>query len=194
MMCILFCVLVCLQSFIGPTLSTGFQKELICEGKRQWKFKLIDSKVLTCMILQAEVGSKNFTMKTLKDDLVHGISFRNNTKVSFLPEKVFGKFPNLLMYDAQGCSISFVDKDNFEKLFKLTAVDLSHNLIDHIPKDLFADSSDIQIIDMSKWIILQVMKPSLLLHKPYYMKYFNCRKQQDNVDTSGLISKQKVSL
>lgn len=162
LMCILFCVLVCLQSFIAPTSSSGSQKELICEGKRQWKFKLIDSKVLTCMILQAEVGSKNYTLKTLKDDLVHGISFRNNTKALFLPEKVYGKFPNLLIYDAQGCSISFVDNINFEKLFKLTAVDLSHNMIDHIPKDLFSDSSDIQIIDMSKWIILQVLKSSYI--------------------------------
>lgn len=125
------------------------QNDLICDGKRQWKFKLIDSKLLTCMILQSEISNKNFTLKTLKDDLVVAISFRNNTKVEFLPDKVHEKFPNLLMYDAHRCSIRSVEKSNFEKLFKLTAVDLSHNLIEHIDKNIFDDSSSIQVINMS---------------------------------------------
>lgn len=130
---------------------TDSQNELICDGKRQWKFKLIESKILTCMIQHTETTSRNYTLKTLRDEFVHGISFRNNTKLEYLPTNVFEKFPNLWIYDAQGCSLKLVEKLNFHKLFNLTAVDLSYNLIDHIPKDLFEDSTSIHIINISTY-------------------------------------------
>lgn len=136
--------------FLGKSLcKTSQKREIICSGKRQWKFDLIDSKLFTCMVLQSEINGKIFVLKTIIDEQVHGIDFSNNSKVQFLPGRLQEKFPNLLVYDAQNCKVRSVDESNFEKLFKLTAVDLSNKFINHIPKDLFKDSVSVQVINLS---------------------------------------------
>lgn len=135
------------------------------------------------MVFRSEIDKKGFVFKTVKDEHVHGINFSNNSKVLFLPEDLHEKFPSLLMYEARNCKVRSLNKLNFEKLTKLTAVDLSYNFIAHIPKDLFEDSLGIHVINFSM-VYLYIKYLSSAIY--YNLLYF--REQQYHIDRSRRVS------
>lgn len=138
---------------ISCEVQSQLSKEISCARRHRWiNFKLLGNKFWTCRI-EEKIDSKGFEFSNedVLDELVHAISFSGNSEISYLPDKVYEKFPKILMFDAKNCKISTIEKSNFEKLFNLTAVDLSQNLISYVPLDVFEDSQNLQVINMSKF-------------------------------------------
>lgn len=75
---------------------------------------------------------------------------RATQRYSISPVPVHKKFPNILGYNAINCSVREVSREKFEKLNKLSAVNLSKNYIETIADDTFENLSKLQEIDLYK--------------------------------------------
>lgn len=79
------------------------------------------------------------------------ISFYGNSKISFLPQGVGGKLPNLLSYAATYCSVKAIFKDNFKGLSKLIYLGLNRNEIEKIPTNTFEDLKVLEKLELGKF-------------------------------------------
>lgn len=95
------------------------------------------------------ISSTNVTFAK-RDVAVNELYFANNEKIFYLPVLVYKKFPNLLRLNAINCSVREVRRENFERLNKLFAVNLSKNFIETIADDTFEHLSKLQEIDLCK--------------------------------------------
>lgn len=131
-------------------------EENICESiDRSWDF-ISNSTFLTCKVINLCCGdfySENIT----------AINFPRNVKISQLPNGIYLNFPNLQILDASKNSIEVIKEENFVKLIKLEAIDLSYNKIRKIPKTTFKYSPALRIIHLSKFIIFFVCTSILIL-------------------------------
>jgi len=143
---IIFCIAIIFE------LQVDANETVSCVKKQKWmNFKIFSgTRFLTCHI-QSRIASKGYEFSNLDqyNDQIQAISFSENQDISYLPDKIYEKYQKVLMFAASSCKIVSVEKSNFEKLFNLTAVDLSDNLLQHIPKDLFQDSQHLQLISFS---------------------------------------------
>lgn len=94
------------------------------------------------------IDSKGISV-SLEDTSVLGISFFNNTKISFLPVGLQNNFPHLELYFAPLCSIGTVSKENFRNLVKLRTVHLWNNQIKKIDSSTFDDLASLEHLDLS---------------------------------------------
>lgn len=84
-----------------------------------------------------------------RDESIQGLNFHLNQKIYYLPIHVHENLPNLIVYNAEGCSITTIVKANFEKLISLRVLSLNDNNIELISSDTFQDLNSIE------WIILR---------------------------------------
>jgi hypothetical protein len=84
------------------------------------------------------------------NDSVQGLRFYNNRKIQYLPVEVAKTFPNLLVYNAGGCSLKTLLKVNFEGLKKLKNLLLFSNQIEAIELEAFADLVDLEVLWLGK--------------------------------------------
>lgn len=123
--------------------------EVQCERKENESFHLVGS-VKTCfMQTVTAITSPGFSI-TPKDDTIEGLRIDGNKKIHFLPEKVAEKFPKLLAYFANRCSVTEISKSNFEVLVKLRILLLSFNQIEKIYSNTFEDLKSLEYIQLSK--------------------------------------------
>lgn len=126
-------------------------KEVSCESVigNVWSYSV--NTVKTCNMHTTSISEAGVTFSTL-DESVLGIFVNNNEAVSFLPEKVNEKFPNLLGYCVQRCSIKEISKKNFEQLTKLKILYLHDNQIEKIGSETFGDLKDLEQLFLRKII------------------------------------------
>lgn len=107
-------------------------KEVFCERYRD--FDLYE----TCyMDTNTIIDSDNFVVGDLKDEDVGAVISNRNKKIEYLPLQIYKQFPNLYLYLASECAIKQISKENFEKLNRLTVLNLAHNQIQKIRADTF---------------------------------------------------------
>lgn len=120
--------------------------EVACE--KYQNYKDFDFCVMTD---RTAINSTNFVIADLKDEEVEGISFAGNTKIEYLPYKVYLQLPNLVMYKAERCSIKQITKENFENLVRLKQIDISFNQIQKITANTFRGLHSLEEVDLSEF-------------------------------------------
>lgn len=109
------------------------------------------------------VDLKDLAVSNPRDDNVLGMYFSFNPKISFLPVRVYQKFPNLVNFHARQCSISEISKQNFERLNQLEGLYLSGNRIEKIASNAFADLGKIKKIELSIEYFSYLIAQSLIV-------------------------------
>jgi hypothetical protein len=98
------------------------------------------SEYKTCNVgSKVAINKPGFVFAGETDGTIEGLSINLNKNISFLPEKVFEKFPNLKEYRAFTLGLRVIGKVNFEKLSMLETLDLDYNFITTIQSDTFDD-------------------------------------------------------
>jgi Leucine rich repeat len=98
-----------------------------------------------------------------RDDSIEALHLDINKLVFYLPEKVDTNFKNLVIYEANGCSIKNISNQNFKGLIKLCALLLENNQIEKILSDTFKDLKELQYLWLSKKIFLNFCPTKLKL-------------------------------
>ena len=100
-----------------------------------------------------KIIKKNVRIAINRTDSVikNKIYFMKNNEIYFLPIGVHEKFPNLINYSAQSCSILSISKKNFEKLRKLVRVELDENFISSIRSNTFEFLENLAYVTLSRY-------------------------------------------
>jgi hypothetical protein len=118
--------------------------EIACESVRDGFWGGIVTELKICIIDEATTIEARDATFSASDEPVNSLNFSGNKKIRFLPILVADKYPDLLLYDASGCSLKEVTKQNFEGLSKLKALFLNKNEIEKINSDTFEDLLDLE--------------------------------------------------
>lgn len=123
-----------------------FSEEVACE-----KYQDSDNYDTCLMTNQTEISFTNFIIANLKDEEIEGIKFEGNKNIRFLPYKIYLQFPNLVIYNAERCSIKQISMQNFENLRSLKSIELRFNRIKKISGDTFKGLDNLRSVDLSKF-------------------------------------------
>jgi Leucine-rich repeat (LRR) protein len=127
-----------LETEILATTNEPKLSNILCEKIKTFNWTGDVGKVKTCFMTKTTLISKTGEMISIRrDSLIKVLDCSDNKKIQFLPENVGDRFPNLLHHRASNCNIIEVSKKNFQGLFKLRLLDLSHNQIEKIPSNTF---------------------------------------------------------
>lgn len=134
-----------LKSTVGSA-----SNEVSCEFIVDINFSYVGRHKTCIMEKRTQIDSPDFTISSPVNEKVCGLRLNLNKKISFLPVKVDEKFPNLVGYSAQFCSIRSIHKENFNNLGKLKSLWLNRNLITNVPSDSFDDLESLQYLGLCK--------------------------------------------
>lgn len=81
---------------------------------------------------------------------ITAISFTSDSKISYIPNQIYLTLPNLRIFNASKNVINEIIKSNFVKLNYLEVIDLSYNLLERIPKNVFDDSLALRMIHLGE--------------------------------------------
>jgi hypothetical protein len=125
--------LVAYQLILTTTQSTENTVECELVEEKRWEGSSV--RMMTCFMTdQASINSIGFTISTPRDENVKGLSFDTNRNIFYLPENVNATFPNLVIYNAQCCSLTSISYKNFAGLNKIMELYLDENLIQIVDK------------------------------------------------------------
>lgn len=96
-----------------------------------------------------EINSNDFLITSPRDETVKGFYAANNKNLRSLPKNL-GVFPNLIVLDAEACSITKISKESFEGLSKLILLLLRGNQIEEIEGDTFEHIPAVQLITLGE--------------------------------------------
>lgn len=113
-----------------------------------WSFGVVK----TCYVKTSTViDAKDFKISTPRDETVEALWLGENKNILYLPLGASERFPNLLGYSANFCSIKVVKKEHFQSLNKIKKIYLSANLIETIYFDTFKDLNSLEEIHLGKF-------------------------------------------
>jgi Leucine rich repeat len=135
-----------LFAFLIKSSSSASTKQVACEKVGL----LYDYGPKTCFLQQATINAQGYFIASENDLTMKNLEFYFNREIRFLPVKVHKKFPNLMMINANYCSIKLIAKENFEKLNKLERLYLSGNHIEEIVTNTFEDLTSLEYLYLSK--------------------------------------------
>lgn len=95
---------------------------------------------------QPEINGRETTISSPRDENIQALDFLDSERVLYLPIKVFEKFPKLVCYRAQYCSLKVLAKEHFENLRYLRGLWCTHSQIQTIKKDAFDDLDSIEYL------------------------------------------------
>lgn len=125
-------------------------KEVPCEIIFDYNWAYV-GELSTCDMRKTTViESPGVTISSNADSSVEALHFNYNRQVVFLPANTAQKFDSLIIFSAGDCSISSVDKANFEGLTKLKELYLHDNKIEIIESDYFEDLEALEVLWLSK--------------------------------------------
>jgi acid phosphatase class B len=122
--------------------------EVSCESINDFSWGYAGKHKTCDMDGTTKIDSLGFAIVSTKDETVAAIQFARNKKVFFLPEKANEKFPNLVLYSANECSIKAISKINFKGLKNLKSLYLYQNQIEKILSDTFEDLTSLKEIEL----------------------------------------------
>lgn len=103
-----------------------------------------------CLITDTPINTTNFFIAGLKDDTVRLLDLSRNRNIKFLPICVGYKFPNMVFYEAERCTIKEISKFNFQNLFHLRKLNLIGNMLATIQSDTFYDLVSLRTLLLGK--------------------------------------------
>lgn len=104
----------------------------------------------TC-IIDRPIDVDDMKIRNIYDTATHGLWFKKNDDVKYLPIELSKSFPKLKMLDANSCSIKKISKTNFKGLKELSGLFLDDNLIVAIHSDTFKDLTSLQWLSISEY-------------------------------------------
>jgi Leucine-rich repeat (LRR) protein len=125
-------------------------KDISCEEieSTEWDFPVLTVK--TCFMEESTaINEENFKISS-RDEIMGGLTYLDNKKVSHLPVQVTDSFPNLQAYSGESCSIKKVSKTNFARLSNLKFLYLGYNQIETIYSDTFEDLISLEELRLSR--------------------------------------------
>lgn len=117
------------------------ENEISCES-----FGVFGNK--SCILGETEINSAN-TVIAERDETVEAMWMHNNQKASYLPNKLAEKFPNIVLYQADRCSIKEISRDNFWGLNSLRELDLNDNQIESLKDGTFEGLLNLHFLRLS---------------------------------------------
>lgn len=127
----------------------ALSSKVSCEKVESLNWNYVGAQKTCYMDRVTKIDSPNFAIQDSQDDTIGGLRFYMNAKISFLPIKVFKSFPNIVIYNAEGCSIASTSHDNFEKLGKLKVLLLNDNEIEKLDAYIFDELVSLE------WLVLR---------------------------------------
>lgn len=105
----------------------------------------------TCDMKKIEMNEEDFTISPQTNETIGALNICwINKKAYFLPLKTHENFPELIVYRAQDCSITTIEKKHLEKLSKLKTLWLGGNNIEVLPPDVLDDLNALEYLQLSK--------------------------------------------
>ena len=129
---------------------TTFADEIQCEKVEDYNWEHIGLK-RTCLIEESHYTDFRKQISENQSDEISGLSFKDSHKLTNLPMKISKSFPILEGYNADGCNIKKLNKNNFVGLHKLRNLQLNFNPIEEIPDDVFQDLKNLEFLHLSKF-------------------------------------------
>jgi Leucine-rich repeat (LRR) protein len=132
-------LLVLVASVLSEENSTSIMK-LSCDSiKTHTYWSYVEFKNICSLGTKIAIKDAGAVFEDGKDETIEGLYFDENKKIVVLPEKVSEKFPNLIAYEANKCSVKNIAKIHFVNLPKLRRLNLDGNNIAIIASDTFDD-------------------------------------------------------
>lgn len=135
--------------FIFDVFQSIEAKQVACEtiGKYAWNNNIGTLK--TCL-MKKDTSIQEFNISISNfDAAVKGFTISSNLNILYLPIQVAEKFPNLLAYGANHCSVKEISGANFKGLNKLITLGLNGNQIEMIANDTFTDLVSLETLSIS---------------------------------------------
>lgn len=127
-------------------ITSAIDSQIFCEKIEPTSWRLIRSQNTCFMTSTTKINSPGLTISSAKDEDVTGLDFDKNKKVSYLPDKVYLNFPNLIGYSARECSIEIISRENFYGLVNVKVLSLNKNQIEKIHSDTFVDLISLEVL------------------------------------------------
>lgn len=157
-------ILLTLVITISP--AQALSSKVSCEKVESLNWNHVSAQRTCYMDRVTMIDSPTIAILDSHDDTIGGLRFYMNAKISFLPIKVFKSFPNIVVYNAEGCSIKSTSHENFEKLRRLKVLLLNDNEIEKLDAYIFDDLVSLE------WLVLR-KKMALIAYdailKPLYL-------------------------
>ena len=133
----------------------GYKSPVTCEEKYPWTHYGVYKGVQSCIMntQKTRIDSPFRTFSDAKDESIKGMDFNGNKYVYYLPIRTYEKFPNIVVYDASGCSLKAIKRENFEGLTKLESLDLRNNNLVRIQNDTFGDLKNLTYLSLGEPIL-----------------------------------------
>jgi Leucine-rich repeat (LRR) protein len=149
-----FLLLVFVALVFSEENSTSIVK-LSCDSIETYAYwNYVDRKRTCSLGTEIAINEAGAVFEDGKDETIEGLYFDQNKKIVVLPEKVSDKFPNLIAYGANKCSVKNIAKIHFENLPKLRRLNLDGNNIANIASDTFDDLVAMEFLGLGEWIQL----------------------------------------
>lgn len=136
----MFAIFRLLQAFllIAFASQTWSQKSVSCKHSNvQWNsFKRF---LHSCRIEGQRIDSQGFTITSTTNLTVDVLNIQNPLLVTFMPENIAGKFPQLIVLQVINCTIESINDRSFVNLKKLKYLHLPMNEIEVIDRNAFKD-------------------------------------------------------
>lgn len=135
--------------FFVSFISSSFAISVSCEySVQEWSY--LDEAAATC---DGKVNQDNNTSITSVPESnkfnnlkVQMFKVTNDSLLTFIPQKISTFYPNFLAIYLGSCKISKLNSNDLSDYKNLQWLSLSHNQIEHIPKNFFASTPDIRAI------------------------------------------------
>lgn len=123
---------------IALTSPTWSSKNVICKHSNvQWNsFKRI---LHSCRIDKQRIDSPDFTITSTSNLTVDVFDIQNPLLVTYVPENIAEKFPQLIVLQVINCTIEAINDKSFSNLKKLKYLHLPMNEIEVIDRNAFKD-------------------------------------------------------
>lgn len=113
------------------------------------------------MTESTSIDSYGFTITSNRDETITGLDLESNKNIFFLPIRVDRSFSKLVAYNANGCSLKSLSKENFKNLRFLKQLWLGENEIEKIYSDTFVDLSSLEDLALCKTFYKELLPPIL---------------------------------
>jgi hypothetical protein len=149
------CLLLVFVTSVFSDESSTSVKKISCGSIESYAYWSYVDRKRTCSVgTEIAIKEAGVVFEDGKDETIQGLYFDQNKKIVVLPEKVSQKFPNLIGYGANKCSVKSIAKIHFENLPKLRRVNLDGNNIAIIASDTFDDLIAMEFLGLGEWLQL----------------------------------------
>lgn len=104
----------------------------------------------TCWMEETSIIMPDAKFSSASDETINAFYCGNNKNIKFLPILVAEKFPNLILYGAERCSLAKISNINFKGLAKMKQLLLNQNKIEEIARDTFEGLVELEALWLRK--------------------------------------------